>query len=143
MEMTVEQAKTALQGSPLETVFIPILKKTPVPRLRVHDVHVGDVKLGAAVATAHGSEEVNAVVLVSYSTTQKARAAEFDTLKRLLIQKYGSPKSEKVSRDVGVDKTVLWTLPSTSIRLTWTESTTWGQVIVQYDAADRKSLDLL
>ncbi len=144
--MTVEQAKTALQGSTVKTVFTPIPEKKSVFRLRVLDVHIGDVKLHASVATAQGSEEVNAVVLLSDSITasQNNRGAEFDTLKQLLIQKYGAPKSEDVRRGVGVVKSVLWTFPSTTIRLTQSEfGSSVGTVAIHYDAVDRKSLDLL
>jgi hypothetical protein len=69
----------------------------------------------------------------------------FDSLKILLIEKYGQPNNEdrKVEgRDV--NSIVVWTFPSTSISLRRSETPEGiGSVLVNYSAVDKKALDVL
>ena len=72
--------------------------------------------------------------------------AEFDTLKRLLIERYGVPadQQEKKNSRPGetLDRTVFWRLPSTSISLSWLESKEFdgGLVSVDYTRVEKTPL---
>ena len=84
------------------------------------------------VSTKRGSELTNGVHLSNYSSTSH----DFDTIKALLIQKYGRPISEETKPDelnVSVT-TVLWSFPSTSIELSMRNGK--GVIFLDYIEAD-------
>ena len=101
----------------------------------VQPVMIGDLTMRVSIAAKHGSEQVSRVRLATNSG-----AEDFDTLKAQLIQKYGPPIDGE-TRTEGTDtvRTFLWTFPSTSIRLTLTQS----RIEVDYSATDRNALDAL
>jgi hypothetical protein len=75
---------------------------------------------------------------------------DFDTLKTLLIQKYGAPVSDQSTRENDSRvKTALWTFPSTSIELTliWLDTSAGiqniGTILLHYTAPDKKAMDNL
>jgi hypothetical protein len=98
-------------------------------------VLVGDITMRVSIGAKHGSEQVSRVRLSTNSG-----AEDFETLKAQLIQKYGPPIDGE-TRTEGTDtvRTFLWTFPSTSIRLTLTQS----RIEVDYSATDRNALDAL
>ena len=100
-----------------------------------------DFKLRVAIGARHGSDQISRVRL----WTNSGHSQEFDTLKALLIQKYGPPIDGE-SRSEGSDsvRTFLWTFPSTSIRLTIRqEQKSQDRIDLEYLATDQRALELL
>lgn len=98
-----------------------------------------DFKLRVAIGARHGSEQISRVRMWANSTQ------EFDSLKTLLIEKYGPPIDGE-SRSEGTDaiRTFLWTFPSTSIRLTTRQDQkAQGRIDLVYLATDQQALDAL
>jgi hypothetical protein len=98
-----------------------------------------DFRLRVAIGARHGSEQISRVRMWTNSTQ------EFDTLKSLLIQKYGPP-IDGDTRNEGTDtiRTFLWTFPSTSIRLTLSQDQkSQGRIDLVYLATDQQALDAL
>lgn len=135
----------------------------------VKDVMIGDIAATALVVSARNSNRVGLVtiqatkyeLIVGDELVQSGAVANqiqtFSTLKRLLIEKYGTPKNEDHKPDGRgyMNSTVLWVFPTTSIILELHEPSasevqqalrlrmpTSGHVTVQYRAID-KSLDSL
>ena len=103
----------------------------------VQPMMIGDITMRVSIGAKHGSEQVSRVRLSTNSSPE-----DFDTLKAQLIQKYGPPIDGE-TRTEGTDtiRTFLWTFPSTSIRLTLTQSQ--GRIDLEYAATDRNALDAL
>jgi hypothetical protein len=98
-----------------------------------------DFKLRVAIGARHGSEQISRVRLATNATQ------EFDTLKTLLIQKYGPPIDGE-TRNEGTDsvRTFLWAFPSTSIRLTLSQDQkNQGRIDLVYLATDQQALEVL
>jgi hypothetical protein len=112
-------------------------------------VDIGDITMKVSFGAKHGSEQVSKVHLwMTFGrrdSAPTASAKDFDTLKTLLIQKYGSPADGGTETD-GTDRirTFLWTFPSTSILLTLTQGqNAMGRIDLEYAATDKKALDAL
>jgi hypothetical protein len=90
------------------------------------------------VVAKNGSDRISKVEL----SALLAGSQKFDTLKTLLIQKYGIPVNEETKTDEINARvtTVLWTFPSTSIHLMLREGRT---IFLEYTATDKKALDVL
>lgn len=101
-----------------------------------------DFRLRVAIGARHGADQISRVRLWDNS----AGSQEFDTIKTLLIQKYGPPVDGE-SRSEGADavRTFLWTFPSTSIRLTHTrqDQKSQGRIDLEYLATDQRALEIL
>jgi hypothetical protein len=110
-------------------------------QLIAQPVMIGDITMRVSIGAKHGSEQISRVRL-STMLSGKDGAEDFDTLKTQLIQKYGPPIDGE-TRTEGTDtvRTFLWTFPSTSIRLTLTQSQ--GRIDLEYAATDRNALDAL
>jgi hypothetical protein len=117
--------------------------------LNIPDVKIGDISLKASVGAKHGSDQITLAALwMSFGLTKDAPRAgpeDFDTLKTLLTQKYGTPVSDETTRNVNTrDRTVSWTFPSTSIVLALSlYETRLGSISLRYTAPDKKALDKL
>jgi len=118
-------------------------------RLITQPIDVGDISMKVSFGAKHGSEQISNVRLwLNFGlkdSAPTASARDFDTLKTLLVQKYGPPVTED-SKAEGAERTrtFLWTFPSTSILLTLTQNQNdTGRVEVDYTATDRKALDAL
>jgi hypothetical protein len=110
-------------------------------QLIAQPVEVGDITMRVSIGARHGSDQISRVRLSMNSATTR----DFDTLKTLLIQKYGPPIDGETRTD-GTDgiRTFLWTFPSTSIRLTLTQGQKGqGRIDLEYMATDRNALDVL
>jgi hypothetical protein len=109
-------------------------------QLIAQPVTIGDIVMRVSIAAKHGSEQISRVRLSANSG-----AEDFDTLKAQLIQKYGPPiDGETRTEGTNSIRTVLWTFPSTSIRLTLTQGPNGqGRVEVEYNATDKTALDAL
>lgn len=106
-------------------------------QLIAQPVMIGDITMRVSIGAKHGSEQVSRVRLSTMSG-----AEDFDTLKTQLIQKYGPPiDGETRTEGANTIRTFLWTFPSTSIRLTLTQSQ--GRIDLEYAATDRNALDAL
>jgi hypothetical protein len=107
-------------------------------------VEIGDIKMDATVQAGYGSTNVASVQLADLAGSLRSGNGirDFDILKTLLIQKYGSPADQETKRDeIGTRvTTVLWAFPSTAILLSLREDTV---VYLEYKATDRKALDKL
>jgi hypothetical protein len=98
-----------------------------------------DFKLRVAIGARHGSDQITRVRLWTNA------AQEFDTLKALLIQKYGTPiDGEWRSEGTDAVRTFLWIFPSTTIRLTIRQDQkAQGRIDLEYLATDQRALDSL
>lgn len=113
-------------------------------QLIAQPVMIGDITMRVSIGAKHGSEQISRVRLWT-NFRGKNGADDFDTLKTQLIQKYGPPIDGE-TRSEGTDgiRTFLWTFPSTSIRLTVTQSqNSQGRIEVEYNATDKNALDAL
>lgn len=147
--MSVAEARAALGSDASD----PTERSGPnfklIEKILVREVKVGDLTAKASIQTARGSDLITAVTLgfgvlrdgISY------RSSGFSTLKRLLIEKYGPPKTEdRKPADRGdIESIASWILPSTTITLLWHESPRYdlGYLTLQYQARDKAALDVL
>jgi hypothetical protein len=136
--MTLEQAKTLLVGSPVrETKDKGGAPSLIIDNFEIYDGLTAEVHINAAAKEPHGIGDISLeptaigkVVIKKDPNTddadrvvEGARRQVFDHLKRLLIEKYGDPKSNETRQDNRYalnpreETTVLWVFPSTSIDL--------------------------
>ncbi len=148
--MTVAESREAIGKQVSDPTDAPGPNFVLINKFIVNDVKIGDIVAKAAVQTARNSDVVSAVTIeaAGLDETPGKRADTFSTLKRLLIEKYGTPKNEDRKQDGrgDTDSTLLWIFPSTSITLLWSESSGRygiGYVTIRYKAVDKKSSDLL
>ena len=96
--------------------------------LDLKPVKMGEVEMGVQIGARQRSEKIASVRLWSHfglaSSAPRAGSQDFDTLRTLLIQKYGHPANEETKRgeNFRLIRTVLWTFPSTSIVLSLEQS---------------------
>ena len=114
----------------------------PIP-----SVHVGEIVMRASVSTGASTENASQVVMLSVfgqpASDPRASASDFETLKSLLIEKYGHPTTEETHIERGV-KSVTWIFPSTTINLEITGAeSNHGYIVLIYSATDHKALDAL
>jgi hypothetical protein len=101
----------------------------------------------ASASVLPNQPHVGKVCLTSFfgqsTSDPRASAVDFETLKSLLIEKYGKPATEDSHIEEGV-KSVTWIFPSTSIQLEITGAESHlGHILLIYSATDRKALDAL
>ena len=118
-------------------------------QLVAQPVDVGDLTMKVSIGARHGSDQVSRVRLwMNFGlgdSAPSASAKDFDTLKILLIRKYGPPVDGDTKTD-GTDavRTLLWVFPSTSITLTLSQAPKGGgRIELDYLATDPKALDTL
>ena len=111
--------------------------------LQLKPVKLGGVEMGVQVGARQGAGKVTSVKLWSYfgipTAAPSAGAQDFDTLRTILIEKYGAPASEESKRgeNFRLIKTILWTFPSTSIQMTLEQSSSLpnlGNIVLEYTA---------
>lgn len=116
--------------------------------LQLNPVKIGNVEMGIQVGArlvekAPGSGKITSIRLWSFfglpSSAPLAGPQDFDTLRTELIQKYGHPANEEVTRGENnhLIKTVRWTFPSTSIVMTLEQSALLpnvGTIYLEYTA---------
>ena len=111
--------------------------------LNLSPVKMNNIELGVQVGARHGTEKIALVRLWSYfglsTSPPSAGPQDFDTLKTMLIQKYGTAASEETKRgeNFRLLKSVLWTFPSTSIVLSLEQSASLpnlGNIFLEYTA---------
>jgi len=149
--MTVQQAKTAYGAQAEDSSLEPAPAPYPIDRFTVRGIQIAEFRAIAYVQTKRDSDKVSSVVVEigSQQDGPRVRSAHFDTAKKLLIEKYGQPKSEDRKLDGDrVNSQVIWTFPSTSITLQWVEQQgqaafPLGYARINYEAVDKKSLDAL
>jgi len=138
--MTIAQARSAYG------VATQPERKDNWTLLDLKPVKVVGIEMGVQVGAGPGSRKITLVRLWSFfglpSSPPLAGPQDFDTLKTMLIQKYGPPANEEAKRgeNFRLLKTVLWTFPSTSILLTLEQSSSLpnlGNIFVEYTAIDR------
>jgi hypothetical protein len=115
------------------------------PYVRLLDrIEIGPTTMEVTVQAGYGSAKVVSVELVDLAggLVEGHGIRNFDTLRTLLIQKYGTPANQETKLDdIGAHvTTVLWTLPSTAIRLSLREE---KGIFLEYKATDKKALDKL
>ena len=97
--------------------------------LQLKPVKMGGVQLGVQVGAHEGGEKIASIRLWSYfglsTSVPGAGAQDYDTLRGILIEKYGPPASEETTHgeNFRIIKTVAWTFPSTSIAMKLEAST--------------------
>jgi hypothetical protein len=152
--MTVDEARKALGDKTQTSSEVPGPAFVDIEKLVIKDLPVGDLIAECGLYTQRNSAVVTSVSLVfgKLEGLPLTRELSFDTLKRLLIEKYGQPKNEDRKSEpdpvVGgqrVSSTVLWISPSTSITLLRLESIGYGTGYVKltYRAADNKAKSVL
>jgi hypothetical protein len=116
--------------------------------LQLNPVKIGNVEMGIQVGArliekAPGSQNITSIRLWSFfglpSSAPLAGPQDFDTLRTVLIEKYGRPSDEEVKRGENnhLIKTVRWTFPSTSIVMTLEQSALLpnvGTIYLEYTA---------
>ena len=119
--MTLEQAAAAynIEYKPEKNEYWTILD---LPSITVAGINLG-VNCGAKLGT-------DSITLVRMSDWGNPSPGNRDTIKTLLIQKYGQPNSQD-------ENSVLWVLSSTSITM---EVNRFGWVSIIYKAIEKNSL---
>jgi hypothetical protein len=111
--------------------------------LQLNPFKMGGVEMDVQVGARQGAGKVTFVRLSSYfglpNSPPRASAEDFDTLRTMLVQKYGDPASEESTRgeNFRLIKNVVWTFPSTSIRLRLEASSSLpnlGNIFLEYAA---------
>lgn len=147
--MTVVEARSALGDQASKPTEKPGPNFILIDRIIINRLDIGSLKVRAAVMTNRDSEVISAVRIeaaMGHDPQVPARGDIFTNLKTMLIEKYGSPKNEDRKTDKGdIDSTVLWSFPSTSITLAWTEVPQYdlGYITINYKAVDKKALGVL
>lgn len=117
-------------------------------KVRVVDIELG-ISLSAARSTPdryHALSQPVALVALTAVTDKAQTGNAYETVKLLLIEKYGVPVSDTAVPDLGVlEHRASWSFPSTRIVLTWREGpqSMIGFLELVYTAADQKSRDAL
>ena len=107
--------------------------------LVLNPVKIGDMEMIGGADAKHGTRKISQVGF-NLGFDKPGYAGGFDTLKTLLIQKYGTPVSQENTTEYGHwVKRVLWTFPSSSIVL----EAEPAFISLQYKATDMKALDKL
>jgi len=143
--MTIAQAKAAL-GPNVRIVSEP--KPQPgvllVDRLRLPSVKLENLELEAAIQTLPGSDRICAVTLRLKNENHKRenRQRAFDSLKEMLVSKYGAPTMNESKPN---EKASTWRFATGLINLKRFELTMigFGNVSVQYKEHDRNLQDKL
>jgi hypothetical protein len=109
--------------------------------LQLQPVNFGGVQMGVQVGARRQNGKVVSVRLWSYfgspDTRPTASARDFDTLRASLIERFGQPTSQDVTKGENgrLVKTMLWKFPSTSILLTLEQSASLpnlGKIFLEY-----------
>ncbi len=146
--MTVTEAKRVFGDQASEPTEKPGPNFVLIDRIIVKNIRIGDTTASAAIQTKRNSDVVTAVTIEAAGLHDPRRADIFTMLKTMLIEKYGTPKNEDRKADGrgNTDSTVVWSFPSTSIMLLWSEASPrygFGYVTIRYEAVDKKALDAL
>jgi hypothetical protein len=147
--MTVEQVKAAYGAEAENSTVVPGPNFIFIDRLTVPNVKIGELEMKASLQTPKGSDQIKQVSITLKAPLESPsfiRSGAFDRLKGLLIEKYGAPANEdRTAERSSIIKTLLWSLPSTTITLIWSEGTRYelGYVELRYKAVDKKALDVL
>jgi hypothetical protein len=147
--MTVEEARAIYRTEAQESTTVPGPNFSFVDRLTVPKVKIGDMDMEASLQTPRGSDQIRQVSLTLNSDIQApsfVRRGAFEQLKGLVIEKYGAPANEDRTTDRrSVISTLVWSLPSTTITLIWSEDVKYqlGYVTLKYKAVDKKALEAL
>jgi hypothetical protein len=111
--------------------------------LQLHPIKMGNVEAGVQVGARIDNGKIESIRLWSFfgapNSAPNASPQDFDTLRTLLIQKYGHPANEEVTRGDNnhLVKTVRWKFPSTSIVMTLEQSAILpnvGTIYIEYTA---------
>jgi hypothetical protein len=114
--------------------------------LTLNPAKMGDIKLSVQVGARRPGENITLVRLWLYfglpTAPSSAGPQDFDTLRTMLIQKYGNPTSEETKRgeNFRLMKSVLWTFRSTSILMTLEQSASLpnlGNIYLDYTATSQ------
>jgi hypothetical protein len=114
--------------------------------LYLNPVKISGVEMGVQVGAREAAGKITLVRLWSFfgipSAAPSAGSQDFDTLRSALIQKYGDPAHEEVTRgeNFRLIKIVRWTFPSTSIVMTLEQSASLpnlGNIYLDYTATDK------
>jgi hypothetical protein len=111
--------------------------------LTLNPVKMGDIQLSVQVGARRPGEKITLVRLWLYfglpTSPSSGGPQDFDTLRTMLIQKYGRPAREETKRgeNFRLIKSILWTLPSTSILMSLEQSASLpnlGNIYLDYTA---------
>jgi hypothetical protein len=111
--------------------------------LQLHPIKMGNVELGVQLGARTDNGKITSIRLWSFfgapNSAPNASPQDFDTLRTFLIQKYGHPANEEVTRGDNnhLVKTVRWNFPSTSIVMTLEQSAILpnvGTIYIEYTA---------
>ena len=143
--MSIQEARGVVAEFASQPVEPPGPNFVLVDRIMLKDVPIGDITCRIAIQAKRNSETVTAVTIHAIAHAIEQRSEAFDTLKKLLIEKYGQPKSEDRRREARNTLAVsLWSFPSTSIALRRLEGPYGiGYVVVEFSSVNKKSLDAM
>jgi hypothetical protein len=111
--------------------------------LQLNPAKIAGVEMGVQVGARESAGKISLVRLWSFfglpSSPPSASAQDFDTLRTLLIQKYGPPANEETRRgeNFRLMKRISWKFPSTSILMSLEQSASLpnlGTIYLDYTA---------
>jgi hypothetical protein len=111
--------------------------------LQLNPVKMSGVQMGVQAGARQDNAKISSVRLWSHfglsDSPPGAGAQDFDTLRTMLIQKYGQPANEETKRgeNFRLIKTVSWIFPSTRILMTLEQSSSipnLGNIDIDYTA---------
>src|SRR5579859_6885885 len=114
--------------------------------LKLNPVKMSGVEMGVQAGAKAGSEKITMVRLWSYfglaTSAPTAGAQDFDTLRTVLIQKYGNPAGEETrhGENFRIIRSVRWAFPSTSIAMTLEQSSSIpniGNITLDFTATNQ------
>jgi hypothetical protein len=144
--MTLDEVRAAYGDRASDSTAVPGPNFVYIDRLTIKNVTVSDIEMLASIQTKRNSERISSVELgmvADVTGPRREREYAFVTFKSLLIAKYGTADNEDAERQPrAVVKTLLWSLPSTSITLIWNEGTDYqfGYVTVRYRQIEKNPL---
>jgi hypothetical protein len=113
--------------------------------IRRIEVEIGDWRIPVRVEFLSPADaRLNGVDLIVGNDCPRKRT--FESLKQSLIEKYGKPADQNSSTTRSIQgvvivlQTVLWSFPSTSIKLSWDEGGGIGMVVILYRQILKKPL---
>ena len=126
--MPVAQARTLYASEIKEDIKL----HDSLIALKLEKVKVGNLDMGALLEVS--GERINGVELSIFGLGGEARESAYNTLKAMLIDKYGGATTDNQK------STAIWVFPSTLITL---ETVGTGILDITYKQSDKKAKDVL
>jgi hypothetical protein len=115
--------------------FLETYKEDP-NQIIIKDFDISGTPVDICVSRPPNTTKINWITLdpnLDKVKMPSARQSTYDLFKKLLMTKYGTTNEQRTPIDTGIRTKAIWTFPSTSIELIWSEgSYADGYVLVSY-----------